>query len=83
MNQLTVRQVPNEIEDELRQVARQNGTSLNHTAIAALRKGLGLAPPERRRRDLSGLAGKWTAEEADEFDNNVKVFGKIDEELWQ
>ena len=83
MNQFTLRQVPEEVENELRQVASQDGTSLNHTAIAALRKGLGLAPPARRRRDLSRFAGKWTAEEADEFEKNLQVFGRIDEELWR
>ena len=83
MNQFTLRQVPEEVENELRQVASQDGTSLNHTAIAALRKGLGLAPPARRRRDLSRFAGKWTPEEADEFEKNLQVFGRIDEELWQ
>jgi hypothetical protein len=83
MKQLTLRQIPEEVENQLRQVASQNGTSLNHTAIAALQKGLGLAPPAQRRRDLSHFAGKWTAEEADAFDRNVQGFGHIDEELWQ
>ncbi len=83
MKQLTLRQIPEEVEKELRQVASQNGTSLNHSAIAALRKGLGLELPARRRRDLSRFAGKWTAAEADEFDENVQIFGQIDEELWQ
>ena len=83
MKQITLRQIPEEVENELRQVANQNGASLNHTAIAALQKGLGLAPPARRRRDLSRFAGKWTAEEAEEFDRNVQAFSQIDEELWQ
>mgnify|MGYP001827104831 CR=1 FL=1 len=68
---------------ELRRVASQNGTSLNHTAIAALQTGLGLAPPARRRRDLSALAGKWTVEQADEFEMNTQGFGQIDEEIWK
>ena len=83
MKQLTLRQIPAEVETELRQVASQSGASLNHTAIAALQKGLGLAPPARRRRDLSGLAGKWTAEQAEEFEQHSKVFDHIDEELWR
>ncbi len=83
MKQLTLRQIPAEVENELRQVAGQNGASLNHTAIAALQKGLGLAPPARRRRDLSRFAGKWTAEEAAEFEQHVQAFSHIDEELWR
>jgi len=83
MKQLTLRQIPEEVETELRHRAGQNSTSLNHTAIAALQKGLGLTPPARQRRDLSRFAGKWTAAEADEFDRNVETFGQIDEELWK
>lgn len=83
MKQLTLRQIPAEVETELRQVASQSGTSLNHTAIVALQKGLGLAPPARRRRDLSSWAGKWTAEQATEFEQHIKDFDHIDEELWQ
>lgn len=83
MKQLTLRQIPENVESELRQLASQRGTSLNHTAIAALQTGLGLAQPARCRRDLSSFAGKWTAEEADEFDKNVQGFAQIDEELWQ
>jgi hypothetical protein len=83
MKQLTLRQIPEEVENELRQVASQNGTSLNHTAIAALQKGLGLAPPARPRRDLSHFVDKWTKEEAEEFEKNTQAFGHIDQELWQ
>ena len=83
MKQLTLRQIPEDVGNELRHVASQNGTSLNHTAIAALQTGLGLAPPARRRRDLSALAGKWTVEQADEFEMNTQGFDQIDEEIWK
>ena len=83
MKQLTLRQIPKEVENELRQIASQSGTSLNHTVLVALQKGLGLAPPARRRRDLGRFAGKWTAAEAAEFEQNIKAFDHIDEELWQ
>jgi|SaaInl7_200m_RNA_FD_contig_21_1707515_length_313_multi_6_in_0_out_0_1 hypothetical protein len=83
MKQLTLRQIPEEIERELRQTASRNETSLNQTAIVALQAGLGLTPPVRRRRDLSSFAGQWTTEEADEFDGLTQQFGQIDAELWQ
>jgi plasmid stability protein len=83
MKQLTLRQIPEEVENELRHRASQNGASLNHTAIAALQEGLGLTPPGRQRRDLSRFAGKWTVVEADEFDRDVQAFGQIDAELWE
>ena len=83
MKQLTLRQLPLEVERELRQRADRNGTSINRTAIDALKKGLNLAPQSRRRRDLSALAGKWTAAEADEFDKNVRDLDGIDEDVWR
>ena len=81
MNQLTLRQIPEEVDRELRQQASRNGISLNQTVIVVLRQGLGLAPPAKRRRNLS--LGSWTAEEADEFDRNTQIFRQIDDELWK
>ncbi len=83
MKQLTLRQIPKEIETELRQEAGQRGTSLNKVAIDALEKGLGLVPPARCKRDLSRFAGKWSAQEAEEFDKNVQCFAQVDGEMWQ
>jgi len=82
VNQLTLRQIPEEVDRELRQQASRNGTSLNQTVIVVLRQGLGLAPFAKRRRDLSSL-GSWTAEEVDEFDRNTQIFRQIDDELWK
>ena len=83
MNQLTLRRIPDDVENELRHQASKTGSSLNQTAIDALKRGLGLQPPDRRKRDLSALAGKWSVEEADRFDRSLEIFEQIDEELWQ
>lgn len=83
MKQLTLRQIPKDIETGLRKEASQRGTSLNKVAINALEKGLGLVPPTRCKRDLSRFAGKWSAPEVEEFDKNTECFNQIDEELWQ
>lgn len=82
MRRMTVRQIPEDVERELRQLASRNETSLNQTVIAALRRGLGLTPLSNRRRDLSNL-GEWTSADAAEFDRNTQVFRQIDVELWQ
>lgn len=34
-------------------------------------------------RDLSDLAGKWSAEDCREFEANTAQFRQIDEELWK
>jgi len=54
MKQLTLRQIPEEIERELRQTASRNETSLNQTAIVNLQAGLGLTPPSRREVSRRG-----------------------------
>ena len=84
MNQLTIRQIPQPVEQRLRSMAKRNHSSINKTAVAALSAGVGL--PEggsRRKRDLSGLAGTWTEEQAREFTENTKVFERIDPEVWK
>jgi len=83
MSHLTLRQVPEPVDRELRMLAAQSGLSLNKTAIHVLRKGLGLVPPDQRKRQLSDLAGRWTKEYADEFERRTAFFGQLDEELWQ
>ena len=83
MKQLTLRKISEDVERELRAAAEQEGSSLNRAAIAALQRGLGLAPPSRKRRDLSALSGRWTAAEAAAFKGHVAIFETIDEEVWQ
>ena len=83
MNQLTLRQIPKRLEKGLRMLARQRGQSLNKTAIHLLAVALGIEKPKRKRRDLSELAGSWTEEEAQAFDENVRIFEEIDEEVWK
>ena len=83
MRQLTVRGIPEELELEIQSRAQADGESLNKAVIRLLKQAVGLDRPQRRKRDLSVLNGKWDSEEAAEFDDNVRVFEAIDEELWK
>lgn len=83
MNQLTLRKIPKSIEDELRNLATQTGESINKTAIALLRKALGLGDDSKKKRDLTHLAGTWSKEDEMEFKKNTEVFNSIDEEIWK
>ena len=80
--QTTIRGIPEDLEDALRERARRSSESLNRTMVRLLREAVGLNPP-RRKRDLSALAGTWSREEADEFDRQVRWSDQIDEELWR
>ena len=85
MNQFTVRQIPFSVEKKLREIARETGQSINKTVISLLEKALGIGDRQRyqKKRDLSRFAGIWKKEEAEEFENNTRIFEQIDPEVWQ
>ena len=83
MRQITVRGIPGDLQREIQSRARANGESLNKSVIRRLKQAVGLDRPEKKKRDLSALAGKWESGEAAEFERNVRVFEAIDEDLWK
>ena len=83
MRQITLRGIPEDLKREIQSRARARGESLNKSVIRLLRQAVGLDRPERKKRDLSALAGKWGSREATEFERNVRVFETIDADLWQ
>jgi hypothetical protein len=82
MNQFTVRNIPASIEGKIRSLAERSGLSLNQTVIHLLETATG-GKPEARRRDLSAIAAKWDAGEADAFDRATAPFESVDEEVWR
>ena len=51
--------------------------------LEARMRAAGLDPARRKRRDLSWLAGSWTAAEAHAFDAAVAGCRKVDPEEWK
>ena len=82
MKQLTLRNIPEDIEREIRRIARERGTSINKTIRELLGKALGIDRSSGKKRDLSDFSGFWDEEEAKEFEKATEVFEKVDEELW-
>jgi plasmid stability protein len=82
MRQLTIRDIPDDLEKQIRKVARNRGKSINKTVRELLQEALGIGTQPEKRRDLSELAGVWDAEEAREFDRAIAVFEQVDEGLW-
>ena len=78
--QYTVRNIPKNLDEELRRRARREGKSLNAVALEAMTRGAGQAAEEVRFRDVSDLAGTW--KEDPEFDAAIKDQHSIDTELW-
>jgi len=82
MNQLTVRNIPAEVDTKLRSLAEQSGLSLNQTVIRLLEAATGQSP-HPPKRDLSQIAARWTTNEAADFDRVTATFESVDEEVWR
>ncbi len=78
--QYTIRDIPPAVDAALRRRARATGASLNRVANDALAEGAGVAC-ERRRRDLSDIAGTWRRDRA--TDTALAEQDVIDETLWR
>ncbi len=85
MNQITVRGIAPELEREIRRKAKATGKSLNKVMLELI--GGSAGPSIRRNKPagatLAGLAGGWSEKEAREFEDSVRVFEEIDEEMWK
>ena len=83
MSQITLRQIPQHLEQKIRAMAQESGRSLNRTIVDLLESCLGLRKEKGRRRDLRSLAGDWTQADVDEFERNTACLEETDEEVWR
>ena len=82
MRHLTVRNVPSDLAEALEREKRRRRTSLNRTVIDLLRQTLGVGI-EAPRNGLERLAGGWTDEDLQRFEEATEEFERIDEEHWR
>jgi hypothetical protein len=83
MSQITLRQLPPNIERRIRRLANEGNMSLNKTIILLLKKSLGLTENENKQRNLENLSGNWDEQEVKEFESNMHVFNEVDDEVWE
>lgn len=85
MNQLTIRGFDDELADYIRNLARQEGISLNRAVMRLVRRGANLDAPDADvvGSSLDHLMGTWTVEEADAVDRALRDFSRIDEAMWK
>ncbi len=89
MRQMTLRDIPEEIEMVVRNEASKKGVSLNKAFLALLRKGTqqaivqSPAVSRQRKSRFSRFCGIWSDEDAVEFDKALLEQRKIDNEAWQ
>ena len=80
MSQITIRDIPEIIEYEIRKTASKKQISLSKAAILLLSQSLGI--DQEKKRDIVSVFGTWDTLEYEEFRSNAKIFDEIDEEIW-
>lgn len=68
----------------LKKEAIKQNLSINTLLLKIIDQGLGITHSTKKTifHDLDYLAGTWSSKEKKEFDENIKSFDNIDEELW-
>ena len=86
MAQITIRISDHEMEKALRRKAKESGKSLNKVVLELIQAGTGTGAGRKRSprgASLAEFAGGGTEEEAREFEDAIKIFEEIDEEMWK
>lgn len=86
MKAITLRNLPPEVAEAVRERAKRGKTSVNKAVIGLLEESMGKKPRNKeqvRYHDLDHLAGTWTKEEAEQFEKLLAEQRAIDPELWK
>ncbi len=83
MSQITVRGLEPEIEQKIRQMAKDRHQSINCVLTEIIQQTLGTGKRRPAADTLKALAGGWSEQEASDFLNSIGSFDQIDEEMWQ
>ncbi len=83
MKTMTIRKIPDEVARFLATKAAGEGCSINAATVSVLSEAAGFANPAPRRRDLSWLAGTWSAKDEGDFKAAVSRCRRIDAEEWK
>lgn len=88
MKQITIRNIPDEIEKAVKKEARAKALSLNKAFISLLERATGIRTRGEKKKpilyhDLDHLCGVWAKEDETSLHKNLELQRKIDEELWK
>lgn len=69
----------------LKRQAKELNMSVNALILKLIEQGIGFGGKSKRiiHHDLDFLIGTWSSQETKEFNQSIKNFEKIDEELWK
>lgn len=81
---LTIRKMPDEVADAVQGRAEENQISFSKALVTLLQEHLSEhQSKQKKKRDLSWFTGKWSEEEAQNFDKALKEQRRIDPEMWK
>lgn len=82
---MTLRGIDESLAQTLKELARNQGVSLNSLALRLIREAAGIDKRKRTlvHHDLDTLAGTWLEEDESEFLNATRALKAIDEEIWK
>jgi len=85
MKTLTIRGIDIVLDKKIKERSNINGESINKTILNLLNSAFGLDKKNTFSiyHDLDYLAGTWTEDDLEKFNNNIKEFNEIDKDLWK
>ena len=81
MQQITIRGIEPEIEQEIRKIAKSSQKSINQVIKEIIYKEFKRV--ESPASSLKQLAGGWGRKEVSEFELSIKSCEQIDEDMWK
>jgi hypothetical protein len=79
--QYTLRDIPRQVDEELRAWARREGKSLNRVVLETLARALGISGDEVPQRDLGDIAGTWVKDS--KVERALAEQRQVDPDLWR
>ena len=84
MKTLTIRGIDPVLSNAIKSLAMENQESINQMTLKILKDATGVSykPVFRTFTDLDALAGTWSEDDEQQFNQAIECFNKIDPELW-
>ncbi len=80
--QYTLRKIPTDLDQALRETAKEQHKSLNQVALEALQRAVGVSENKPvKRRDLTDVVGTWAADPL--IDAALEDQRHVDPESWE
>ena len=79
--QYTIRNIPKNLDQRLRDMCHERRESLNKLVVDLLASAAGLKDEPVVHHDLDELSGTWVQDP--EFDKAMEVLGTVDEDMWK